>query len=180
MTTFSSSAGCAMLRTMTKLKPLISPLRLTLAAAESMTCGRVQTTIGAESGASEYFLGGITAYSLDQKVRHLGVDRAAAAKVNSVSAAVAEQMAQGACRLFGSDLAVATTGYAEPSKADRVTDPFAYWALAHKSRRGGFVAVRSGRVECPGASRTDAQQIVAEAVVAELAAYLSELGSVDR
>jgi nicotinamide-nucleotide amidase len=158
---------------MTKLKPLISPLRLTLAAAESMTCGRVQATIGAESGASEYFLGGITAYSLDEKVRHLGVDRATAARVNSVSTAVAEQMARGACELFGSDLAIATTGYAEPSKDDRVTDPFAYWALAHKSRRGGFVAVRSGRIECPGASRADAQQIVAEAVIAELAAYLS-------
>ena len=69
-----------------ELKPLLlaSP-KLTLAAAESLTCGRVQAAIGSVSGASEYFLGGITAYSLDQKVRHLGVERAAAARVNSVS-----------------------------------------------------------------------------------------------
>ncbi len=150
--------------------------RLTLSTAESLTCGRVQSAIASISGASEYFLGGITAYSLDQKVRHLGVDRAAARRVNSVSAEIAEQMAQGACRLFGSDLAVATTGYAEPSKADRVEQPFAWWALAHRARRGGqFVLLRSGRVECPGAKRVDAQTIVAEAAVAELVEYLRAL-----
>ena len=49
--------------------------RLTLAVAESLTGGRVQARITAISGASEFFLGGMTAYSLDQKVRHLGVSR---------------------------------------------------------------------------------------------------------
>src|SRR4051812_21131522 len=136
---------------------------LTLAVAESLTCGRVQAAVGAISGASNFFLGGITAYTLDQKVRHLGVDRRAAKKVNSVSQAVAEQMAQGVCALFGSDVGVSTTGYAEPSPGDHVLVPFAWWALAHR-KRGRFVAVRSGRVECPGATRTDAQAMVAGAV----------------
>ena len=76
--------------------------------------------------------------------------------------------------MFGSDVGVATTGYAEPSPADDVREPFAWWALAH--RRGGrFAAVRSGRVECPGATRVDAQMMVADAVIAELVAYLREL-----
>ena len=154
---------------------LLQTPRLTVAAAESLTCGRVQTTIGAVSGASEFFCGGITAYSLDQKVRHLGVDRTAARPVNAVSAAVAEQMARGACALFTSDLGVATTGYAEASNADGVTHPFAWWAIAHRTPRGRkLLAIRSGRVECPGAMRIDAQTIVAEAVVAELVAYLRE------
>ena len=52
--------------------------RLTLAVAESLTCGHLQAAIGAISGASEFFRGGLTAYTLAQKVRHLGVDRAAA------------------------------------------------------------------------------------------------------
>jgi nicotinamide-nucleotide amidase len=160
--------------TIATLKALmLAPPRLTLAAAESLTCGRVQAAIGSISGASNFFLGGITAYSLDEKVRHLGVARAAAKKVNSVSAAVAEQMARGACGLFGSDLAVATTGYAEPAPADDVAEPFAFWAVAHR-RRGKFIAMRSGRVECPGAKRVEAQAMVAEAVVAELVAYLEE------
>ncbi len=148
--------------------------RYTLAAAESMTCGRVQARIGEVSGASDFFLGGITAYTLDEKVAHLGVNRAAAKKVNCVSAAVAEQMARGVCALFGSDLGVATTGYAEPNAKLKIAEPFAWWALAHR-RRGRFVAVRSGRVECPGASRVDAQAFVADAVLAELVAYLRGL-----
>ncbi len=152
---------------------LLRQSRLTVAAAESLTCGRVQALLGSVSGSSDYFLGGITAYSLEQKVRHLGVDRAAAKRVNCVSAEVAEQMAQGACALFGSDLGVATTGYAEPSKAEGVSDPFAWWALAHRHHgRGKFVAVRSGRIECPGATRLDVQMMVAEAVITELVAYL--------
>jgi len=145
---------------------------LTLAAAESLTCGLVQARVGEVSGASNFFRGGITAYSLDQKVRHLGVERAAARRVNCVSAEVARQMAVGACRLFETDLGVATTGYAEPAPADGVTVPFAWWAIAQRGARGKRVVVQSGRVECPGCSRTDVQAIVADALLAELVAYL--------
>jgi nicotinamide-nucleotide amidase len=148
--------------------------RLTLAVAESMTCGHVQACIGTISGASEFFLGGMTAYSLEQKVRYLGVNRAAAKRVNSVSAEVAEQMARGVCALFGSDLGLATTGYAEPAPQEGVGDPFALWALAYRSR-GRVVVVRHGRVECPGESRIDTQAIVAEAALAELVEYLRSL-----
>ena len=165
---------------MSELKALmLAPPPLTLAAAESLTCGRVQARVGEISGASGFFLGGITAYTLAAKVRHLGVERAAARRVNSVSLAVAEQMARGACALFGSDLAVATTGYAEASPADGVRDPFAWWAIAHR-KRGKAVAVRGGRVECPGATRVDVQMFVADAVIAELVAYLKEIRSQPR
>lgn len=159
---------------MSELKELmLRAPRLTLAVAESLTCGRVQAGVGAISGASHFFLGGITAYTLDEKVRHLGVERAPARRVNSVSAAVAEQMAAGACRLFRSDLGVATTGYAEPSENEGIIDPFAWWALVHR-RRGRTLAVRSGRVECPGATRVDTQLMIADAVLAELVDYLRE------
>lgn len=150
---------------------LLAPPALSLAAAESLTCGRVQARVGEISGASTFFRGGITAYTLDQKVRHLGVNRAAARRVNAVSAEVAAQMARGVCALFDSDLGVATTGYAEPAPGTGVGEPFAWWALAHR-RRGRFIAVRTGRVECPGATRVDAQHFVADAVLSELIAYL--------
>jgi len=151
--------------------------RLTLATAESLTCGRVQARVGEIAGASNFFLGGITAYSLDEKVRHLGVNRAAARRVNAVSARIAEEMARGVCALFRSDLGVATTGYAEPSPADGVLMPFAWWAIAHRETRGGarFGRVFSGRVECPGANRIDAQQFVADAVLTELVEYLRRI-----
>ncbi len=153
---------------------LLQTPRLTLAVAESLTAGNVQARVASVSGASEYFLGGVTAYSLEQKVKLLGVDRAAAKRVNCVSAGVAEQMARGACALFGAGVAVATTGYAEPSPADKVAVPFAWWAVAHRGSGGKF-STRRGRIECPGATRTDTQKIVADAALAELVAFLREL-----
>jgi len=147
--------------------------KLTLAAAESLTAGHVQARIAAVSGSSAYFRGGVTAYSLDQKVRLLGVDRAAAREVNCVSAAVAAQMAKGALKLFRADLAVATTGYAEPAPADGVAMPHAWWAVAWKQGRAK-PRVRHGFIECHGAKRTEVQAIVAEAALTELVAWLRE------
>ena len=178
-------------------KLLLREPRRTLAVAESITCGHLQARIGAISGASEFFLGGITAYTLEEKVKHLGVKRAAAKAVNSVSAEVAEQMALGACALFGSDFALATTGYAEPfdlaqggpfdgepsrtaqggpSAEGRMAAPFAWWALAHAqgSRSGGGrnFFVRSGRIDGSGVARVAMQEYVAERTLAELVNYL--------
>ena len=156
---------------MSELKDLfLREPKLTLAVAESLTCGNLQAHIGRISGASNFFLGGITAYTLEQKVKHLGVDRAMAEPVNCVSAQVAEQMAQGAAELFGADLALATTGYAEPAPAIGVTVPFAWWALARHKADGWHV--QSTRVECPGADRVQVQQQVANAAVAGLLEYL--------
>jgi nicotinamide-nucleotide amidase len=158
---------------MSELKSLLlrGP-RLTLAVAESLTCGRIQARIGAISGASEFFLGGITAYSLEEKVRHLGVDRAAASTVNSVSRAVAEQMARGVCVLFGADLGIATTGYAEPSPQWNIDEPFAWWGLARRHTTGTFDTL-SGRVDCTGLSRVDVQERAAGAALDALVGWVS-------
>ena len=150
----------------------VSPL--TLGVAESMTCGWIQARVGAVPGASDFFLGGLTAYQLEQKVRHLGVDRAHAASVDAVSAVVAEQMALGACAFFKSDLGLATTGYAEPNPARGVTAPYAFWALA-KVRAGEATITHGGRVDCVGANRVQAQQRVADVVLSELVKYLVKL-----
>lgn len=138
-----------------------------LAVAESLTGGRLQAFITEFSGASEFFLGGLTAYSLEQKTKLLGVEAAHAAEVHGVSARVAGEMAVGACRLFGAGLAVATTGYAEPAPARGVPAPFAWIAIA----RAGAVE-RCWRIECPRATRTEAQAQVAEAALSGLVELL--------
>ena len=158
-----------------ELKPLL--LRrpaLTLAVAESLTAGHVQARVASVSGASDYFLGGVTAYALEQKVRLLQVNRAHARKVDCVSQRVAVEMAAGVVQLFGADLGVATTGYAEPAPARGVKVPQAWWAICHR-RRGGAAEVLSGLVEVPDAGRTTVQARVAETVIAELVKYLREL-----
>ena len=149
--------------------------RLTLAVAESLTCGQVQARIGAVAGASEFFLGGLTAYSLDRKVRLLGVNRAHARRVDCVSQRVAVEMALGAVELFGADLAIATTGYAQPKAAAGVKVPLAWWALCHR-RRGGRTQVIAELVTVPGAGRVAVQEHVADTVLRALVAYLRELG----
>lgn len=156
------------------LKSLMSgPPRVRLAVAESMTGGRLQALVAAEAGASEFFLGGITAYTLEQKVRHLGVARADAAAVDCVSAAVAWQMARGACALFGADVAVATTGYAQPAEARGFAAPGLFWALCHRQPDNREVR-REGLLTFAGAGRVAVQRGAAEAVYAALAAYLQE------
>jgi len=154
---------------------------LNLAVAESLTCGRVQAAIGAGAGASQFFLGGVTAYTGEQKVALLGVSRAEGEAVNWVSAAVAEQMARGAAQLFGSELSLATTGYAEPAPEQGVHVPFAWWALAQRVR-GNFAGVsrdataeffvRSERVACPDCSRVEVQKAVTAAALIGLCEHL--------
>jgi nicotinamide-nucleotide amidase len=82
-------------------------------------------------------------------------------------------MAVGAAQLFGSDLAVATTGYAEPAPKKKVRTPLAWWALCHRHRSGAAV-ILSGFVEVPGADRVTVQARVAEVVLAEVVRYLRE------
>jgi nicotinamide-nucleotide amidase len=162
------------MKSLTELKRLmLQRPRRTLAVAESVTCGRIQSRIGEISGASEFFLGGITSYTLDEKVRHLGVKRAAARKVNGVSADVAAEMARGVCRLFGSDVGVAITGYAEPAPAQKVTQPLAHWAIAVR-QRGRVTVVHQGEIQCLGFNRTATQQHFADAVLAELVGWLDQ------
>lgn len=154
-------------------KLMMGPPLLKLAVAESLTSGHVQARISAVSGASNYFLGGVTAYTLAQKVKLLRVNRAAAKRVDCVSQRVAVEMAQGAVGLFDADLSVATTGYAEPNPTIGVKAPMAWWALCHR-RAGGKMAVVSGMVEFPGAKRIEVQRKVADEVLAALVAYLRE------
>jgi nicotinamide-nucleotide amidase len=162
--------------TAVELKALmLAEPRLTLAVAESLTAGQVQARVASVTGVSGYFLGGVTAYTLTQKVKLLGVDRRHAKAVNCVSARVAEEMALGACGLFGAEVGVATTGYAEAAPADGVAVPMAWWAVARRvSGKKNEFWLRRGRVECPGAPRTEVQAIVAETALAELVAWLRE------
>ena len=144
-----------------------APARPKLAVAESLTGGRLQARITEISGASEFFLGGVTAYELGQKVKLLSVDPLHAKEVNGVSARVVEEMAVGVCRLFGADLGIATTGYAEPAPADGVKVPFAWIAIA---RSGG--EVKSWRADFAGAARVEVQTRVVDAALDALVAML--------
>jgi PncC family amidohydrolase len=106
----------------TRINALLAPpdggqSLITVAAAESLTGGNVSARITAISGSSGYFLGGIVAYSNAAKASLLGVSEETLATRGAVSAECAREMAAGARRAFGADLAVATTGIAGPGGA---------------------------------------------------------------
>ena len=87
---------------------------MTLSTAESCTGGRIAAAITAHSGASRYFQGGLVAYQNEVKEQLLGVPSEMIDRYGVVSRQVAEQMVKGACALFHTDYALASTGYAEP------------------------------------------------------------------
>lgn len=94
---------------------------LALATAESCTGGAVAAALTAVAGSSDYFPGGVVAYSLDAKERLLGVPGAILRgddAPGAVSEACAIAMARGARWTLGARLALSTTGIAGPGGAE--------------------------------------------------------------
>jgi len=86
----------------------------TLCTAESITGGYISSTLVRISGASDVYVGGLTAYSDEVKVAQLKVDPKIIKEHSSISEQAVEAMAQGALQTFGTTWAIATTGVAGP------------------------------------------------------------------
>ena len=99
-------------------REIVDTLRLrneTLSTAESLTAGALSSAIVTIPGASDVFVGGITAYCDEIKISHLGVQPRAIIEHSSISQEVVIAMAQGAKKSFGTTWAIATTGVAGPN-----------------------------------------------------------------
>ena len=99
------------------LGPLLIARRLTLAVAESCTGGLIGHRLTNVPGSSEYFLGGLIAYSYLAKEKLLGVQHDTLETFGAVSEQTVREMARGARRVLGADLGVAVTGIAGPGGA---------------------------------------------------------------
>ena len=85
-----------------------------LALAESCSGGLMAARVTDLAGASEYFAGGVVAYSNEAKAEMLWVDPGLIDAHGAVSPEVAEAMAIGALERFQADVAVSITGIAGP------------------------------------------------------------------
>ena len=94
---------------------LLQVKELTVAAAESCTGGLLSHILTGVSGSSGYFIGGVVAYSNRIKEEMLGVDSITIIKHGAVSKETAQEMAQGICHKFQSDIGLSTTGIAGPT-----------------------------------------------------------------
>ncbi len=102
-----------------------------ISMAESVTSGYLQLAFSQMPNASEFYNGGITAYTLQQKVKHLNVDRQEAEETNCVSKDITEVMALNVADLFNTEWSLATTGYSTPVKESH-EEIFAYYAIVYK------------------------------------------------
>ncbi|MBN2378463.1 competence/damage-inducible protein A [candidate division WOR-3 bacterium] len=85
-----------------------------LSVAESCSGGLLASRIVDIAGSSDYFLGGVVAYSNQAKKDFLGVSGNILTKHGVVSEEVARGMAEGTLKRFGSAYALSTTGIAGP------------------------------------------------------------------
>ncbi len=92
-----------------RLAERIGTSGLSVAVAESLTSGRISTVLGAAPKSSEWFRGGVVAYSTEVKRLVLGVP-----DCPPVCRETAEAMATGVRALLRADITVAVTGAGGP------------------------------------------------------------------
>jgi nicotinamide-nucleotide amidase len=113
------------------IKEILLSRKQKLTVAESVTSGFLQAAISAAELALQFFEGGITTYNINQKVRHLKINRKIGEACNCVSEITANEMALGVCNLFETDWGISTTGYATavPESGKKI---FAYFSICFK------------------------------------------------
>lgn len=103
----------------------------TISIAESVTSGLFQLAFSQMPNSSMFYKGGITAYTLDQKVKLLRVDEEEANLCDCVSEKIAETMAINVAKLFETDWSIAVTGYANPIR-NSTYKIYSYYSFAYK------------------------------------------------
>lgn len=142
---------------------------LICATAESCTGGLIGHLLTENAGSSDYFAGGAIVYSYAAKETVLGVKRTTLAAVGAVSADVAQQMAQGARRLYLADVAVSVTGIAGPGGG--LPGKAVGTVFIHLSAADGFEASR----RCAWtANRSDNKLLSARAALQMMVDYLEQ------
>jgi nicotinamide-nucleotide amidase len=98
---------------------LLTERQMTLAVCESCTGGMLGSVITSIPGSTEYFVGGIVAYSDFTKKKIVGVKASTLNRSGAVSANVAKEMALGVKRKLMSDIGIGITGIAGPTGGSR-------------------------------------------------------------
>ena len=115
-----------------------------VSVAESVTSGHLQAALSLAENARQFYQGGITAYNLGQKARHLRVEPIHAQEHNCVSHTVAQEMAQEAVRIFSATYGLSITGYAAEVPEQNIYRPFAFFSIVGEGR-----ALLTRRIEVP-------------------------------
>jgi nicotinamide-nucleotide amidase len=101
-----------------KIGALLTQKGKTICTAESLTGGKIASTLVLVAGASAYYKGSFVTYSAETKASLLGVSLETIEKYSVVSKEVAIAMAKGAKEKLQTNYAVAVTGNAGPTTDD--------------------------------------------------------------
>ena len=132
---------------------LLKAKNLSLSTAESCTGGGIAALITSVPGSSEYFNGGIVAYSNEIKKDLLHVSAETLEKHGAVSRETVTEMVKGAMKTLKTDCAVATSGIAGPGGGTQEKPVGTIWiAAAYKNeivtmKQEGDCG-RAGNVQC--------------------------------
>jgi len=88
----------------------------TIATAESLTGGKIASTLVSVPGSSAYYKGSFVTYSAETKINVLNVSKVTIDLHSAVSKEVALEMARGAKQKLQTNYAIAVTGNAGPTK----------------------------------------------------------------
>lgn len=134
----------------------------TIAVAESVTSGMLQTALSTARDARKFFQGGLTAYNVGQKCRHLQIDPIHADNCDCVSEKIAQNMALNVCPLFQSDWGIGVCGYAAPADSSG-QQKYAWFAIAYNGQ-----VITSNRIESNEADGPPTQEAYVHAIFNKL------------
>lgn len=140
----------------------------TIAVAESVTSGLLMASFSLAKMATDFFQGGITAYNLGQKTRHLKIDPIHGNKINCVSERVAQRMALQVAEEFCCSWGIGVTGYAVPVPALDITKCFAYYSFASHG-----VIRATHRIDTDSNGQKNVQQFFVDHIVDAFAKHLA-------
>ena len=113
---------------------LLREKNLTVSTAESCTGGSIAAKLTSVPGSSDYFKGGIVAYSNEIKESLLGVSSETLKKQGAVSEETVIEMVKGAMKALKTDCAVSTSGIAGPGGGTKEKPVGTVWiAAAYKN-----------------------------------------------
>lgn len=124
-------------RTARRVVETFSARGATLGTAESLTGGMIAAAVADVSGASKVLMGGVVSYDPKVKRDVLGVSQVIIDGVGVVSEACAIQMAKGARKILGTDIAVSATGIAGPTGGTEENPVGTVW-LGVSGHKGTF------------------------------------------
>ena len=104
-----------------------------ISVAESVTSGCLQLAFSQMSNAFLFYKGGITTYSVSEKIKLLKITEDSAVECDGVSENVAQEMAINVAMLFDTDWGIATTGYCKPVR-NSCYKVYAYFSFSYKGQ----------------------------------------------